>query len=79
MHPYLRPRLCCRPCRYPGSGEDGLLSDETQQEQDDALEVIAWLAAQPGAAARRHDGDFWGGFNALQVAARRPPALKAIS
>ena len=64
-----------------GSGEsDGLLSDEyAQQEQDDALEVIAWLAAQPwcsGAVGMM--GISWGGFNALQVAARRPPALKAI-
>ncbi|MGA8196534.1 MAG: CocE/NonD family hydrolase [Acetobacteraceae bacterium] len=64
-----------------GSGEsDGLLFDEyAQQEQDDALEVIAWLAAQPwcsGAVGMM--GISWGGFNALQVAARRPPALKAI-
>jgi uncharacterized protein len=64
-----------------GSGEsDGLLSDEyARQEQDDALEVIAWLAAQPwcsGAVGMM--GISWGGFNALQVAARRPPALKAI-
>ena len=64
-----------------GSGEsDGLLDDEyLLQEQDDALEVIAWLAAQPwctGAVGMM--GKSWGGFNALQVAARRPPALKAI-
>jgi uncharacterized protein len=64
-----------------GSGEsEGLLSDEyAQQEQDDALEVIAWLAAQPwcsGAVGMM--GISWGGFNGLQVAARRPPALKAI-
>ena len=64
-----------------GSGEsDGLLWDEyAQQEQDDAMEVIAWLAAQPwcsGAVGMM--GISWGGFNALQVAARRPPALKAI-
>jgi uncharacterized protein len=64
-----------------GSGEsDGLLFDEyAQQEQDDALEVIAWLAAQAwcsGAVGMM--GISWGGFNALQVAARRPPALKAI-
>jgi uncharacterized protein len=64
-----------------GSGEsDGLLFDEyALQEQDDALEVIAWLAAQPwcsGAVGMM--GISWGGFNALQVAARRPPALKAI-
>ena len=64
-----------------GTGEsDGLLSDEyAQQEQDDALEVIAWLAAQPWCSgAVGMIGISWGGFNALQVAARRPPALKAI-
>ena len=64
-----------------GSGEsDGLLFDEyAQQELDDALEIIAWLAAQPwcsGAVGMM--GISWGGFNALQVAALRPPALKAI-
>jgi uncharacterized protein len=64
-----------------GSGEsDGLLTDEyARQEQDDALEVIAWLAAQPwcsGAVGMM--GISWGGFNGLQVAARRPPALKAV-
>jgi putative CocE/NonD family hydrolase len=64
-----------------GSGEsDGLLEDEyLAREQDDALEVIAWLAAQPwcdGSVGMM--GKSWGGFNALQVAARRPPALKAI-
>ena len=64
-----------------GSGESGgLLFDEyAKQEQDDAVEVIAWLAAQPwcsGAVGMM--GISWGGFNALQVAARRPPALKAI-
>jgi len=64
-----------------GSGEsDGLLWDEyARQEQDDALEVIDWLAAQPwcsGAVGMM--GISWGGFNALQVAARRPPALQAI-
>src|SRR5262249_8058200 len=51
----------------------------TAQEQDDALEVIAWLAAQPWCSgAVGMFGISWGGFNALQVAARRPPALKAI-
>ncbi|HKX10246.1 MAG TPA: CocE/NonD family hydrolase [Stellaceae bacterium] len=64
-----------------GSGDsDGYLADEyLKQEQDDALEVIAWIAAQPwctGAVGMM--GKSWGGFNALQVAARRPPALKAI-
>jgi uncharacterized protein len=64
-----------------GSGEsDGFMEDEyLKQEQDDALEVIAWIAAQPwcnGAVGMM--GKSWGGFNALQVAARRPPALRAI-
>ncbi len=64
-----------------GSGEsDGLMADEyAQQELDDALEVIAWIARQPwcsGAVGMM--GISWGGFNALQVAALRPPALRAI-
>jgi predicted acyl esterase len=64
-----------------GSGDsDGILEDEyLPTEQDDALEVIAWLARQPwcsGAVGML--GISWGGFNGLQVAARRPPALKAV-
>ncbi len=64
-----------------GSGDsDGILVDEyVQQEQDDAVEVIRWIAAQPwcnGAVGMM--GKSWGGFNSLQVAALQPPALKAI-
>ncbi|MGE0119941.1 MAG: CocE/NonD family hydrolase [Dongiaceae bacterium] len=64
-----------------GTGDsDGLIADEyTKQEQDDALEVIAWLAAQPWCSGKAGMfGISWGGFNALQVAARRPPALECI-
>jgi predicted acyl esterase len=64
-----------------GTGEsDGILEDEyTEQEQDDALELIAWLAEQPWCTGGVGMwGISWGGFNALQVAAHRPPALKAI-
>ena len=64
-----------------GSGDsDGLLQDEyLKQEQDDALEVIEWIAAQPFSDGNvGMMGKSWGGFNSLQVAARRPPALKAI-
>lgn len=81
-HPWLADRgYACARVDIRGSGEsDGLLSDEySRQEHDDALEVIAWLAAQPwcsGAVGMM--GISWGGFNALQVAALRPPALKAI-
>lgn len=64
-----------------GTGEsDGLLADEyLLQEQDDALEVIEWISQQPwcdGQVAMM--GKSWGGFNSLQIAARRPPALKAV-
>jgi len=75
-HGYVVARVDIR-----GSGEsDGLLKDEyLKQEQDDAVEVIDWLSRQPwsdGTVGMM--GKSWGGFNALQVAARRPPALKAI-
>ena len=64
-----------------GSGDsDGILYDEyLPQEQDDAVEAIAWLAAQPWCTSKVGMwGVSWGGFNSLQVAARRPPALGAI-
>jgi len=64
-----------------GAGDsEGALSDEySEQELDDAVEVIRWLAQQPwctGAVGMM--GISWGGFNSLQVAARQPPELKAI-
>jgi uncharacterized protein len=65
--------------RGSGSSDGVLLGEYLKSEQDDAVEVIAWLARQPwcnGAVGMR--GISWGGFNSLQVAAREPPALKAI-
>lgn len=64
-----------------GSGDaDGLLLDEyLPQEQADALEVLAWLAAQPWCTGDcGMIGISWGGFNGLQIAAHRPPQLKAV-
>jgi uncharacterized protein len=64
-----------------GSGESaGLLLDEySEQELADGVEVIAWLSAQPWCSGGvGMMGISWGGFNGLQIAARRPPALKAI-
>jgi predicted acyl esterase len=50
-----------------------------EQEQRDAEDVISWLASQPWCSgAVGMWGISWGGFNAIQVALRRPPALKAI-
>jgi uncharacterized protein len=64
-----------------GTGDsDGLLDDEyVAREQDDAVEVIEWLSAQPWCTGSvGMIGISWGGFNSLQVAARRPTGLKAI-
>jgi len=64
-----------------GSGEsDGLLLDEyLPQEQEDALEVLRWIAAQPwSTGAVGMFGISWGGFNGLQVAAHAPPELKTV-
>ena len=64
-----------------GTGSsDGLAIDEyPEQEQRDLCDVIAWLAEQPwctGAVGMY--GTSYSGFNSLQVACERPPALKAI-
>ncbi|HEX5191756.1 MAG TPA: CocE/NonD family hydrolase [Solirubrobacteraceae bacterium] len=64
-----------------GSGNsEGVLEDEyLPQEQADACEVIAWLAVQAWCSGSvGMYGKSWGGFNALQVASHRPPALKAV-
>lgn len=64
-----------------GSGEsDGVLEDEyLQLEQDDALEILEWLERQSWCTGDvGMMGISWGGFNGLQVAARRPQQLKAV-
>jgi hypothetical protein len=64
-----------------GAGDsEGLLLDEyLQQEHEDALDVLAWLEAQSWCTGSVGMMGFsWGGFNSLQVAALRPPQLKAI-
>ena len=64
-----------------GSGDsDGVLVDEySAQEHADALEVIDWISRQPWCSGSvGMTGISWSGFNSLQVAALRPPALKAI-
>jgi putative CocE/NonD family hydrolase len=49
------------------------------QEQRDGDEIIGWLARQPWSSGKVGMlGISWGGFNSIQMALRRPPALKAI-
>jgi putative CocE/NonD family hydrolase len=76
LHGYVSVRVDVR-----GSGDsDGVLHDEySAAEHDDALAIIDWLSRQPWCSgAVGMTGISWGGFNALQVAALNPPALKAI-
>lgn len=81
-HPYLAGHgyVCVR-VDMRGSGDsDGVLTDEyTQQEQLDAVDAIEWIARQAWCDGNvGMMGISWGGFNSLQVAAKQPPALKAI-
>jgi putative CocE/NonD family hydrolase len=64
-----------------GTGDsEGLLRGEyLPQEQDDAIEVLAWLERQPWCTGDvGMIGYSWGGFNGLQIAARHPPQLRAV-
>jgi len=50
-----------------------------KQEQDDTLEVLKWIAAQPWSDGQvGMFGISWGGFQAIQTAYRAPKELKAI-
>jgi putative CocE/NonD family hydrolase len=81
-HPYFAGHgYACVRVDMRGSGEsDGLLLDEyIKQEQDDCLEVMDWLEKQAWCTGKvGMIGISWGGFNGLQVAARRPKQLKAV-
>lgn len=72
--------VCVRVDMRGAGDSDGLMQDEYRPEEwADAIEVIAWIATQ-----RWCDGSIgimglsWSGFNALQIGALAPPALKAI-
>ncbi len=81
-HPYFAKRgYACVRVDMRGNGDSqGLMADEyTQQELDDAVEVINWLAAQAWCSGTvGMMGISWGGFNGLQVAALAPEPLKAV-
>ena len=65
--------------RGTGDSEGVCLGEYLLQEQDDALAVIDWLAAQRWCSGKvGMIGISWGGFNGLQVAARQPEALGAV-
>ncbi|MFM8480106.1 MAG: CocE/NonD family hydrolase [Gammaproteobacteria bacterium] len=65
-----------------GTGNsDGTLPDKeySEHELDDAVQMIDWLARQPWSTGRLGMfGTSWSGFNSMLIAARQPPALRAI-
>ena len=81
-HPYLAGHgYACVRVDMRGNGDsDGIMLDEyAEQELADAENVIAWLVKQPWSTGSvGMMGISWGGFNGLQVAARKPKGLKAI-
>ncbi|WP_171176455.1 CocE/NonD family hydrolase [Ruegeria sp. HKCCA4633] len=60
---------------------DGIAEDEySHQETQDGHDVIQWIADQDWCDGNvGMFGKSWGAYNAFQVAATRPPALKAIA
>ena len=81
-HPYVAGHgYACVRVDMRGAGDsEGILEDEYLKiEQDNALEVLEWIATQTWCTGKTGMiGISWGGFNGLQIAARRPPSLKAI-
>ena len=81
-HPYMAGHgYACLRVDLRGSGDsEGVLTDEyLEQELCDVEDVLAWLAEQPWCSGRTGImGISWGGFNGLQVAARRPESLGAV-
>lgn len=82
---YLRLRdefgyaVCRLDLRGTGSSGGTATDEYPEAEQADLGAVIAWLAAQPwcdGSVGMY--GTSYSGFNALQLACERPPALKAV-
>jgi uncharacterized protein len=81
-HPYFAGHgYACLRLDMRGNGDsEGIMLDEyTEQELQDACDVIAWTVKQPWCSGKvGMMGISWGGFNALQVAARQPEGLDAI-
>jgi predicted acyl esterase len=65
--------------RGTGSSPGLALDEYHPQEQADLHAVIGWLAEQDWCTgAVGMFGTSWSGFNALQLACERPPALRAV-
>lgn len=83
MHPaFARAGYAAIRVDMRGSGDsEGVMLDEySQQEIDDGADVVGWIAAQDWCDGNvGMFGKSWGAYTSFQVAAKRPPALKAIA
>jgi predicted acyl esterase len=71
--------VCRVDLRGTGTSEGIAAGEYLAKEQDDLCEVIEWLARQESCSGSvGMFGTSYSGFNAIQTAMRRPPALKAI-
>jgi hypothetical protein len=71
--------VCRLDIRGTGSSEGIALDEYHPQEHADICAIIAWLAEQDWCTGRvGMYGTSWSGFNSIQVAMERPPALGAI-
>ncbi len=76
-HGYVGARVDIR--GFGNSGGATTPREYSAEEQQDCEQVIAWLARQPWSNGKVGMlGISWGGFNSIQMAMRRPSALKAI-
>jgi len=79
---FARRGFACVKVDIRGTGaSEGPVPDReySEQELDDAVEIIDQLSREPWSNGNVGMwGISWGGFSAIQVAMRQPPALKAI-
>ena len=76
-HGYVGARVDIR--GFGTSGGEPPTREYSPREQEDGERVIAWLARQPWSSGKVGMlGISWGAFNSIQMAMRRPPALRAI-
>jgi putative CocE/NonD family hydrolase len=82
MHGYIAGHgYACLRVDIRGSGDsEGVLEDEyLSSELRDGVDIIRWISDQSWCnGSVGMIGISWGGFNALQIAALQPPALKAM-
>ena len=65
--------------RGTGNSEGTILDEYPQQEIDDGVACVSWIAQQGWCTGRVGImGISWGGFNGLQIAAQGPPELHAV-